>query len=223
MTVTSPPRTVASRRSAWLLLGTLPAFVAFLALAGATIATQTDASAAELTTAQLRDLGASWVALHLLWVTPALLAAAGLVLTARTWGLPRAGTVTALAWATAAFALAYLTVQMLAFGADGATWGDSGLYPLGVASSLAMGWFGTLPATILVSLDLARRGVARRTAWTVAALAGLYLVLELLVYLTVLFGSATLEETAGLPPFLLGFFWAALGVGLLRSRVSSSA
>jgi hypothetical protein len=223
MTVTSVPGTVDVRRPAWLLLLTLPGFVAFLALASVTIATQTDASAAELTPAQLDDLGIALLALHLLWIAPSLVAALALAILVRTLRLPRASAVTVLAGGAVVLALAYITVQMLASGTGGTTWGDSALYPLGVAWSLAIGWFGTLPATILVCAALARRGVARITAWTVAALAGLYLAFELLVYLTVLFGAATLEETAGLPPFLLGCFWAALGVGLLRSRVSSSA
>jgi hypothetical protein len=223
MTTTAAPDTTGVKRPAWLLILTLPAFIVFLGVATVTVAAQTDASSAELTLAQLNELGIVWVAVHLLWVTPPLLAAVGLALLARTWRMPHATAVTILGWAAGALALAYLVVQLLAFGFDGDTWGDSPLYPLGVALSVALGWFGTLPATILVSVALARRGVARMTALTVAVLVALYVVFELLVYLPVLFGSASLAETAGLPPFLLGFFWAVLGIGLLRSRVPSSA
>jgi hypothetical protein len=187
------------------------------------VAAQTDTSSAELTLAQLNELGIGWVVVHLLWIAPHLMAAVGLAVLARRWRMPRAATVTILARAAVVFALAYLVVQILAFGFAGDTWGDSPLYPLGIALSLAIGWLGTLPATLLVSLALARRGVVRLTAWTVAVLVALYFVFELLVYLPALFGSVSLAETAGLPPFLLGLFWAALGIGLLRSRVSSSA
>ena len=51
----------------------------------------------------------------------------------------------------------------------------------------------------------------------------LYLVVELLTYLPALLGSATLADTVGLPPFLLGIFWAVLGGIVLRARVPSEA
>lgn len=223
MTTTAAPPTTSAKRPAWLLILTLPTFIVFLAVATVTVAAQTDGSSAELTPVQLNELGFGWAAVHLLWIAPSLLAAVGLALLARTWRMPRATTVTILAGSAVVFAFANLVVQLFAFGFDGDTWGDSPLYPSGIALSIAIGWFGTLPATILVSVALARRGVARITAWTVAVLVALYFVFELLVYLPALFGSASLAETAGLPPFLLGFFWAALGIGLLRSRVSSSA
>jgi hypothetical protein len=223
MMTTTAPDTTSTNRPAWLLVLTLPASIVMLGVATVTVVAQTDMSSAELTPAQLDELGIGWVAVHLLWITPSLLAAVGLALLARRWRLPRATTVSILAWVAAVFALAYLVVQVLAFGFDGGTWGDSPLYTLGVALSIAIGWFGTLPATLLVSIALAQRGVARIAAWTVAVLVALYFVFELLVYLPALFGTVSLAETAGLPPFLLGFFWAALGIGLLRSRVSSSA
>ena len=223
MTATSVRPIADVRRPAWLLMLTLPAFAAFLGVATVTIATQAVASAAELTPTQMRELGVAWVALHLLWVTPSLLAAFSLARIARAWQLPHVPAIRLLAWVAVSLAVAYVVVQLLALGFDGGTWGESAIYGLGVGLSLAIGWFGTLPATVLVGAALARRGIARITAWSVAALAGIYLVFEVLVYLTVLFGSATLADTVGLPPFLLGIFWAALGVGLLRSRVSSSA
>ena len=54
------------------------------------------------------------------------------------------------------------------------------LYGAGVILSLAVGWAGTLPATILVAVALASRGVARRSMWAVAVVTSLYLVVELL-------------------------------------------
>jgi hypothetical protein len=59
-------------------------------------------------------------------------------------------------------------------------------------------------------------------AWTVTVIVGLYWAVELLTYLPVLLGPTTFAEfEGGLPPFLMGIVWAALGVGLLRSRVPS--
>ena len=206
-----------------MLILTLPAFVAFLALAVATIAQEADSSSAELTPAEISDLGVSWVAVQALWAAPSVLAAIGLVLLARRLRLPRTAAVPALGAAAVVLAVAYLVVQVLAFGVDGATWGDSRLYPLGVVLSLAVGWVGTLPATLLVTVALARGGIVRKTAWTIATLTALYFIVELLTYLPVLLGPATLAETAGLPPFLLGIFWAVLGGVLLRTRVPSGA
>jgi hypothetical protein len=218
MTATSIRRT-RSKRPAWLLISTLPLFITFLVLATVTIAEQTEASSAELTRVQLSELGAGWVVLHLLWISPPMLAAMVLVMLARTWWVRVASAVRILAGVTMVLALAYLVVQCLAFGFEGETWGDSGLYPLGVALSLAVGWFGALPATILVSGALARNSVARRTAGTVAVLATLYVALELVAYLPALLGAADVAETAGIPPFVLGILWAALGAALLRSAV----
>src|SRR5688500_1704478 len=49
---------------------------------------------------------------------------------------------------------------------DSGTWGDSPWYVAGLCLSLAVGWCGTIPATLLVTRDLARRGIAPRTART---------------------------------------------------------
>jgi hypothetical protein len=223
MTATTVRATARSQRPAWLLISTMPLFVTFLVLATATIAEQTEASSAELTQVQLSELGAWWVALHLLWITPPLLAAMGLAMLATSWRMRGASAVRILAGITMLLALAYLVVQCLAFGFEGETWGDSRLYPLGVALSLAAGWFGALPATILVTGALARHRVAPKTAWTVAVLTTLYLALELLAYLPALAGAADLAETTGIPPFILGILWTALGVALLRSRVPTPA
>ena len=222
MTLTHTPSVTDAKRPAWLLLLTLPAFLAYLLLAVVTIAQKAESSAAELTPAQLSELGPAWVALHLLWMTPTVAAAIALTWLARSWRLRNTTAVPILACTAFVCAAAYLVVQCLAFGFDGRTWGDSRLYPFGVALSLAAGWAGTLPATILVAVALVRHGIARKTAWTVAALATLYLLFEVLTYLPVLLGPATFAETTGgLPPFLLGFMWAGLGGGLLRARVPS--
>jgi hypothetical protein len=216
MTTTRP--TINLKRPAWLLVLTLPAFVAYVALAVTTLATETDSSSAELTPAQLSDLGVSWVALHVLWMAPPVLAAIALFQVARAARLRGAGTVSLLAGVTLVLAAAYLVTQVLAFGLDDTTWGDSSLYPIGVGLSLGVYWVGALPATILVAIGVARRGIRPKAAWTVAVVTGLYFALELLTYLPALIGSATLAETTGPPPFLLGSFWAFLGGSLLRAR-----
>ncbi len=205
------------RRPAWLLILTLPAFVAYVVLAVTTLATEADSSSAELTPAELSDLGVSWVALHVLWMTPPVLAAIALVMIARRMSLGLAPAVTALATVTVVLAAAYLVPQALAFGAETATWGDSDLYGVGVVLSLAVGWVGVLPATVVVAIGLAKRGISPKVSWGIAVFTGLYLALELLTYLPAL-GAAELEDTTGPPPFLLGFVWALLGVRLLARR-----
>ncbi len=127
-----------------------------------------------------------------------------------------------LAAVTIACTTAYLLVNLAAYGSGTSTWGSNALYPWSIVLSLAAGWFGVVPATILVTTTLGRRGIARRTAWTVTALVGLYWIVDLLTYLPLLLGPQTFAGfEGGLPPFLLGIFWAILGGGLLRARVPS--
>jgi len=221
MTLTYAAPTTETRRSAWLLVLTLPIFIAYVVVAVATIAQKVDTTSAELTPAQISDLGVLWVVVHVLWVAPPIVAVIALSLVARKRQLARTGAVPVMAGVAGILAAAYLVVQLLGFGVGGETWGESRLYPLGVVLSLAVGWCAALPATILVAVVLAGSGVAPKTCWAVAALTTLYLVFEVLTYLPALFGPATLAESVGLPPFLLGFFWAALGGGLLRARVPS--
>ena len=225
MSVTEADRPVhvsLHRRPALLLVATLPAFVAYVAFAVLTIAQEVSTSA-DLTPAQVDDLGVEWMVLHLLWVTPPALAAVALAgLAARLPGAVRharlLATVTGICLAT------YLVVNLLAYGSDTATWGDDVLYPWSYTLSLAAGWLGVLPATILVSVTLARQGVAPRTCWTVTVLVAVYWVLEVLTYLPVLLGSATFADfEGGLPPFVLGVLWAVLGGGLLRSGLRSDS
>lgn len=225
MTLTAtdqPVATAGSRRPAWLLLATLPAFVAYVAFAVLTIAKEVSTSA-DLTPAQLDDLGVEWMVLHLLWVAPPALAAVALAgLAARLRGAARHARL--LAAVTGICLATYLVVNLLAYGSDTATWGDDALYPWSYTLSLAAGWLGVLPATILAGVTLARQGVARRTCWTVSALVAVYWVLEVLTYLPVLLGPATFAEfEGGLPPFLLGVLWAVLGGGLLRSGLRSDS
>jgi hypothetical protein len=207
-------------RPALLLIATLVAFVGYVVVAVGTISQEVGTSA-DLTPTQLDSLGAAWFVLHLLWVTPPILAATALTLLSR--GLPVAGRgVPVLAAITGTCAVAYLLVNLLAYGSQTSTWGENALYPWSVSLSLAAGWFGVLPATVLVSTALARQGIAPRTAWTVTALVGLYWAIEVLSYLPVLLGPGSFAEfEGGLPPFLMGFFWAILGGGILRARVTS--
>ena len=207
-------------RPALLLIKTLALFVVYLIFAVATIA-QEVTSSADLTPAQLDDLGASWLGLHLLWAAPSIVAAIALTLLhRRLQGATRF--VPVLAGVAIACAVAYVLVNLVAYGSETATWGDNALYPWSVILSLAASWFGAMPATILVCLALARQDIARRTAWTVMWLVGVYGVIEVLTYLPVLLGAETFAGfEGGLPPFLLGIFWAVLGGGLLRARVPS--
>ena len=202
------------RRPALLLVLTVPAFVAYLGAAIAKLATKADSSSAELSIAQISDLGAWWMLVHLLWVTPSVLAILGLSGLADRAG-PRALTARGtLAFVSIALAATYLLVQAMAYVVDTPTWGDSGWYVVGVAVSLAVGWLGTIPATVLTALGLARRGVIPRTSRLLAVVCGVYLVWEVVTYAAVAFTSATLLDTSGPPPFLLGLVWATLGARL---------
>jgi len=221
MTQTLSPPATGLAKSAWLLVATLPAYVAYLALALTTIAQQVHTSS-DLTPADIDELGLAWLALHVLWVLPPVLAAIALMGVARRVGgrLPRL--VPVLATVTFAFAAAYLVVNVLAFGSDSATWGDSSLYPWSPLTSLLAGWLGVHAATLVVVAALAKAGIARRTAIVVGAIYALYVAFEVLTYLPVIFGPTTFAGfLGGLPPFLLGIFWAALGGGLLKWRVTS--
>ena len=163
------------------------------------------------------------MALHVLWVLPLLLAAVALVDVARHVPGPLTRWVPASAAITVAATSAYLVVNALAFGAEGDTWGDSTLYPWSPMASLVAGWFGVHAATLIVVVALVRAGIARRTALVVGVLYALYAVFEVLTYLPVVFGPATFAEfQGGLPPFLLGIFWAVLGGGLLKSPITSA-
>ena len=202
------------RRPELLLVLTLPAFAVYLAVAVATVATKADSSSGELTPAQVSDLGASWMFVHLLWVAPSVLAILGLVgLAGRAGGRARTA-LRPLMGATLVLAALYLVSQVMAYGVDTPTWGDSAWYAIGVTLSLVVGWLGTIPATVLVTLGLAQEGTIPRTARTLAALCGLYLVWEVATYASVAFGAATLLDTVGPPPFLLGVLWAVLGARL---------
>ena len=181
-----------------------------------TLATRVDSTSAELTPSELSDLGVAWVALHMLWMTPPVLAAIALLLIARRLRLDVAGPVTVLSGIALVLAAAYLVPQLLAFGVEADTWGDSPLYAVGVVLSLSVGWVGVLPGTVLVARGLARRGVSPKACWTVVVATGLYLLLELPIYLPAL-GEPTLAETTGPPPFLLGFLLALLGLRVLSS------
>lgn len=225
MTLTAIDRTASitgSRRPAGLLLATLPAFVAYVAFAVLTIAKEVTTSA-DLTPSQVDDLGLEWIVLHLLWMTPPLLAAVALAsISGRLPGAARYAR--PLAAVTGICAAGYVVVNLLAYSSDAATWGADVLYPWSYTLSLAAGWLGVLPATLLVCVTLARQGVARRTCWTVGALVAAYWVLEVLTYLPVLLGSSTFAGfEGGLPPFLLGVLWAVLGGGLLRSGLRSDS
>lgn len=215
-----PTSTTDLKKPAVLLIATLATFAAYVGFALVSIAEEVTTSA-DLTPAQMDGLGAAWLGLHVLWVVPPILAAIALTLLSR-----RLRDVTrfvpALAAVSIACMTAYLLVNLAAYGSEASTWGSNALYPWSVVLSLAAGWFGVIPATMLVSTTLARRGVARRTAWLVTALVALYWVLDLLTYVPVLLGPQTFAGfEGGLPPFLLGIFWAILGGGLLRARVPS--
>lgn len=221
MTLTLTPQGTGLRKPAWLLVGTLPAYVAYLALAVTTIARDAHTSA-DLTPADISELGVAWMAVHVLWVLPPVLAAVALMGVAHRVPGPLTRLVPVFAAITVTLAAAYVVVNAFAFGGEGETWGDSALYPWAPLASLLAGWFGVHVATLIVVSALVRAGIARRTAIVVGALYAVYVVFEVLIYLPVIFGPTTFAEfLGGVPPFLLGIFWAVLGGGLLKSPITS--
>ncbi len=223
MTITAQSTSIEVRKPAWLLIATFPVYAAYLALAIAAY-TGRGETTATFTPADIDELGIAWIAVHILWIVPPVLAAVALMVLARQFGTGTTRLVPALAGVTFVMAAAYLIINALAYGFDGPTWGDSALYTWSNLTSIFAGWFGVHPATLIVVVALATAGIAKRTTIIVGVLYALYVVFELLTYLPVVFGSSTFADmTGGLPPFLLGVFWAVLGSGLLRARVPSGA
>ena len=109
LTFTFQPTSAAGlKRPAVLLIATLATFIVYVIFAVATIAQEVKTSA-DLTPAQIDDLGASWFGLHLFWVIPPSLAAIALTLLSRRLrGASRF--VPALAAVTIVCASAYLIV-----------------------------------------------------------------------------------------------------------------
>jgi len=214
MTVISES-TVDLKRPAWLLVLTLPAFVAFVAVVHPTMPVT---YSAELTRAQLDDLGLMWPLMALLWAVPTILAAVGLAIMAVRLQSSRARVVGILATVAIVLMSAYVVIEVVAQRSNAATFGTSGFYEPVTMASLLASWFGVIPATLITAIALAKAGVARKTALTVVGLVTLYWVTEILLYLPVLLGSSTLAGMeGGVPPFLMGVFWAILGGGVLRS------
>jgi len=222
---TGPPPIITSafRAPAWLLVATLPAYVAFLVLSVSTLAPKVEFSSAELSPAEIGAMGLGWMALAITWMMPVVLAAAALVLLSRR--LPSGGPlriVPVLGGFAALLAMVHVMVNLLAPAAESPTWGDSPLFTASMLSSLLAGWIGVHPATLIVLWALVQAGIAKRTAIVVGVIYALYWAFELLVYLPVLLSPEGLSaETVGLPPFLLGILWAAVGGALLRARVAS--
>lgn len=210
-------------RPAWLLIATLPAYVIFLVASATLMRPRVEVSSAELTQTQLDELGWAFTAVAVLWVIPPVLAAIAFIGLARQLPPSRSTRVVPLLAAVAiVLAGAYVVVHLLAAGTDAPTWGESGLFSVAVIISLLMGWLGVHPATLLTLRELIRGRLARRTAIVVAILYVLYWILEILLYLPVLADpDSAIGMEDGLPPFLLGFFWAAVGGALLRRGVPS--
>lgn len=221
----SRPTTSTSSRAAWLLVATLPAYVLYLIASVAVLRPRVELSSAELTPGEIAQLEPAWTALNALWVLPPILAAVALAAIARAF--PRSTPLKAvpyLAASTVVLGIAHVAVGALAASQTSATWGESPLFAVGVTLSLLMGWLGVHPATLIVVHALVRAGAVRRTAIVVGVLYALYWALEILIYLPVLLvPSGPAIATVGLPPFLLGLLWAALGAALRRRGVPSDS
>lgn len=220
-TTAGPPLQL--NRPARLLVLTLPAYAAFVALSAAVIAPRVEISSAEMPPEQIAEIAPAWVAITVLWMLPPAIAAIALASIARR--LPRTrltAAVPVLAGAVGLLALGYVVVTLFAWGVQTPTWGDSPLFAAGFVLSLLVGWLGVHPASLLVLGALIRAGIARRTAIVIGAIYALYWAFELLVYVPALLDPGSLaDSTIGLPPFLLGIFWAVMGGALLRAGVRS--
>ncbi len=220
MTITSTGPRTSLARPGWLLLASLPPFVAFLFVAASTLRGKVE-FAGELTPDQLAEIQLPWILMALLWLVPVLLGGGGLFLLAGRLRGRFAPAVRLLSAASMALVAAHFILQVTALGADGPTLSDSSAFMTGVALSVFGFWAGYL-ATITACIDLIRQRIARWPATIVAVLASGCLLLDVLTFLPAFVGEASLSETVGLPPFLLAVFWAVLGGGLVMSRVPSS-
>lgn len=203
-----------SLRASRLLVLAIAPLIAFMALAHTTIEGD---SASTMTPGQVDDRAALWIIVAILWVLPVVLAA--LAFTSLSSQLDQGASLRPLAGAGIALLAAHVVAQaaVLVFD-DSQTLADSTTYAVAILLSL-LGWWITDVVAAATCLRLyRRRGAARITSAVVGVLTGLFLLLEVAVYLPALVGDQELHDTIGLPPMLLPILWAILGGVLWRSR-----
>jgi hypothetical protein len=104
--------------------------------------------------------------------------------------------------------VAVLVLRLVAVGFSEARLGDNDAYNWSLVGSYVSTWAAAV-ATVLTGLALRVSGLLRRTGLVVAVLSAAFLALD--------------AATRAVAPWLFAFLWLAMGVGLLRRRVPSSA
>jgi hypothetical protein len=199
-----------------LLVLALAPLIAFMTLAHTIVEGD---SASTMTPTQLDERAALWIVVAVLWVLPVVIAGVAFAAIASTFD---GGTRLRL---LAGFGVALLAGHVAAQAAlivlhDTRTLAHSTTYALAILLSL-VGWWVIDVVAALTCLQLFRRGgSARKTSAVVGVVTGLFLLLEIAVYLPALVGRGELHDTIGLPPMLLPIIWAVLGGVLWRSRGS---
>ncbi len=213
-------RPASLRASGWLFITSLPLFVIYLVI-GAT--TMPGDLAADFTSDELGSLVFPWVAINVLWAAAFIVGALAIVRIARAMRPNRIAKVAlVLGCATIAAMLVYAALMLSVFGFSAPTLGDDPRHLTATLLSLGAGW-ASLVGTICIALALRAAGRLRVAGIVFAAIAGLYLLLDIVTWLPVFAGEVRPAEGGGLPPFLIGVLWLALGIVLLRRRVSSVA
>ncbi len=202
MTETVSQVVVEVRRPAGLLLIALVPLVAFMGLAHLTVV----GSAGAMTAAQVDARALPWMAVAVLWIAPVTLAAFAFRAIA-------GGVVRLLAATGIGLSAAYVVAQAAVVWIDRAErLAESSLLPLAILLSL-LAWWAVDVAAVVTCLRLSKNS---RTALVIGVLTGLFLVLEVAIYLPALIGGQKLIDTVGLPPMVLPVLWAVLGWSLRR-------
>jgi hypothetical protein len=204
-----PPRL---RSAAWLLILSLLLFVMWLVGVVSTMSGTGVTDAADLTPAQMQTVGTGWLLQWPFYTAAILAGAVGMTQLNTALRDTPAGRIarvsTVVSALSAVVAVAHLVLIELSAGFTEARLGDNPAYATSQVLSYTTIWAAGL-VIVLTGLALRTGGMLRRTGSVIAVLAALFLVADVL--------------TRGFPPFVVGFFWLAIGVCLLRRRVPSSA
>lgn len=201
-----------------LLVAALIPLVAFMAMAHTTVVGD---SAGSMTPSQVGDRAVQWILVACFWVLPVILAA--IAFTQLATHLEAGSLIRLLAFVGIVLLIAHVVAQAgVIWFVDSPTLGDSPLYASAILISL-LGWWAVDIVALLTCRELFRAKVAPTAALVIGLLTGLFLVLELVIYVPALVGGKELHDTIGLPPMLLPLLWAVLGAILWRKAASARA
>jgi hypothetical protein len=191
-----------SRRAAWILTLSPLLFVLWLLAVVATLSGSGVTDSADLSVAQMDAIRTGWRLIWPVYAAAIIVGSAAMMLLRLSLAARVASAVSIVA------ALANLVLSELAAGFTEPRLGDNGYFTASLVASYAAIW-AALVALIVTGVVLRRTGMLRRTGLVIAVLAGLFLVLDVV--------------TRGLPPFIVAPLWLAVGIALLRRRVTSPA